>query len=371
MIDPDHGSRRARLFEAIDVEAIDVDAVLLTDAVDIRWLTGFTGSNGWVFVSRTRTTLFTDGRYVDQAEAQCGASDTIVELTRDRSEMIAAVANLASSAVGFQDDKMTVAEHRDLATRLTDLRPVGLHLRNLRRRKDRSECATIGRAAHIADLALAACSHLLVPGSTERSIRDALEASMRDHGADGPSYETIVATGPTNSARPHHRPTPTEILDGHSVVIDVGALIDGYHSDMTRTFLIGDAPAELVDWWGLVHEAQAAGCTVVGPGVPVREVDEACRRVFRRAGVEDRFVHGTGHGVGLLIHEEPFIGRNSTAVLEAGDVVTVEPGLYRDGLGGVRIEDLLVVTDEGFQRLSGSPKQPTPDVRTREKAPER
>lgn len=355
MTDPDYGRRLARL-----MSSIRTTGVLLTDPDDIRWLTGFTGSNGWVLASSEGTTLVTDGRYVDQAAAQCSAAGTRIELAAGRAEMIRIVAGRKTTTLGFQDDRVTVALHRELVAGIGELEPIGGSLVDLRRHKDSTEIATLTRAASIADSALAACAATIAIGRTEREIRDDLELHMRRSGADGPSYETIVATGVVNSARPHHRPTDEVVRDGDSLVIDVGALVQGYHSDMTRTFLMGEVDPELDGWWDLVQQAQEAGCRTVGPGVPAREVDEACRRVFRTAGVEDRFVHGTGHGVGLLIHEEPFLGRSSEATLMAGDVVTVEPGLYREGLGGVRIEDLLVVTDDGFVRLTGSDKTRSP-----------
>ncbi|MFM8530209.1 MAG: M24 family metallopeptidase [Ilumatobacteraceae bacterium] len=355
MTNPDFGRRLERLMSSVGTVE-----VLITDPEDIRWLTGFTGSNGWVLATTGGTLLVTDGRYVDQAAAQCSAAGTRVELARGRDEMIRIVADHSVGPIGFQDDRVTVALHRDIAATISGLEPVGARLLDLRRCKDRSEIDTLTRAARIADRALNACSASITPGRTEREIRDDLEAAMRRFGADGPSYETIVATGTVNSARPHHRPTDEIVREGDSLVIDVGALVQGYHSDMTRTFLLGPVDPELDAWWDLVRHAQEEGCRAVGPGVPAREVDEACRRVFRTAGVEDRFVHGTGHGVGLLIHEEPFLGRTSEAILASGDVVTVEPGLYRDGLGGVRIEDLLVVTDDGFVRLTGSDKTRSP-----------
>jgi len=350
---PDHRRRLERL-----LAMVPVPQVLVTDPEDIRWLTGFTGSNGWVLASSEGTLLVTDGRYVDQATAQCAEAGTRIEFAGGRSEMIGILTNSVTDELGFQDDRMTVSVHREISNRIDRLVPIGQDVRELRREKDPTEIETIARAARIADSALSECADHIVPGRSEREIRDALESAMRRHGADGPSYETIVATGATNSARPHHRPNDTILREGDSVVIDVGALVDGYHSDMTRTFLLGEVESELAGWWDLVLEAQDAGCRTVGPGVAAREVDEACRRVFRAAGVEDRFVHGTGHGVGLLIHEEPYIGRNSPAILRPGDVVTVEPGLYRDGLGGIRIEDLLVVTENGFDRLTGSDKTP-------------
>ncbi len=192
---------------------------------------------------------------------------------------------------------------------------------------------------------------------TERDIALALDSGMRSRGATGPAYETIVASGP-NGALPHARPTDRVIEPGDLVVIDVGALVDGYRSDMTRTFVIGEPTPTQERQLAVVLESQAAGAAVVAAGVPAQDVDAACRAVIDQAGWADRFTHGTGHGVGLDIHEQPRINRVSTDVLAAGQFVTVEPGVYLAGQGGVRWEDLLLVTEDGAESFSGAPKDP-------------
>ena len=197
---------------------------------------------------------------------------------------------------------------------------------------------------------------LLHDRPTEADVRDELEQRMRRLGADGPSYATIVASGPTFAARPHHETGRRTIVDGDLVIIDVGALVDGYHSDMTRTFVVGEPTAQQAEIYDLVRQAQAAGLNASRPGVAAADVDEACRAVFRDAGFADWFIHNTGHGVGLDIHEDPFSSPVSEATLLEGDVVTVEPGLYRDGFGGVRIEDLVSVTATGCVLLTHVPK---------------
>ena len=193
-------------------------------------------------------------------------------------------------------------------------------------------------------------------GLTEAEVRNSLEVRMRELGASGPSYETIVASGPVNAALPHHRPTERRIERGDTVIIDVGALVDGYHSDMTRTFVAGEPTDDQEQAYEVIRQAQAAGVAAVKAGLSARELDSTCREVITAAGYGDWFTHGTGHGVGLLIHEDPFAGRASDAILQAGDVVTVEPGLYREGFGGIRIEDLVVVTSDGCRVLTSSPK---------------
>lgn len=339
-------------------------AILVTRAEDIRWLTGFTGSNGWLLVDPSGLRLITDGRYTDQAGAQAAAAGVVLEVctvTAGQGLVAVVAANLGGrSALWYQSSDLTVGAFDDIRRACSvELRALDRRWDALRRRKDAGELHFMARACDIADEALAQSRHLLASGVTERDVRDELEYRMRRLGADGPSYETIVASGPDNAARPHHRPTSTPIVEGHTVVIDVGALVEGYHSDMTRSYVVGEMSPEQSEIYEAVERAQQAGVEAVAPGVPVREVDAACRKVLQEAGLVDLFTHGTGHGVGLAIHEEPFLNSVSSAILELGEVVTVEPGAYRGGFGGFRVEDLVVVTETGCRRLTNSPKDPT------------
>lgn len=338
--------------------------VLVTAAEDLRWACGFTGSNGWLLVGLERVHFLTDSRYTEQAliEAdEMGLALDVVVLGAGENfgtlvERTLAVSSSPASLL-YQPRSLTVAQFHDLQKSVgVPLVAVGPEFDLLRRHKDPREIEAISTAAAIADRALSHVMPLLWTRSSERDIRDELEYSMRRFGADGPSYDTIVATGPVNSAQPHHRPTSTLIEEGHSVVIDVGALVDGYHSDMTRTFLIGEVDSELLRMYDVVREAQAAAIAAVRAGVPCQDIDSVCRTIIEEHGLAESIIHGTGHGVGLAIHEDPYIGRLSRAILEVGDVVTVEPGLYRMGVGGVRIEDLLVVTQDAHHNLSSLPK---------------
>jgi Xaa-Pro aminopeptidase len=197
---------------------------------------------------------------------------------------------------------------------------------------------------------------MLSQGFTETDVRNELDQRMRRLGADGLSYEPIVGSGPELAARPHHETGRRTIVEGDTVIIDVGALVDGYHSDMTRTFVVGE-PTELqTELYDLVRTAQQAGLDAVAPGLPARELDAACRSVFEQAGYGDWYIHGTGHGVGLDIHEQPFAAKVTDDELVVGDVVTVEPGLYRGGFGGIRIEDLVTVTAAGCRIFTHLPK---------------
>jgi Xaa-Pro aminopeptidase len=214
----------------------------------------------------------------------------------------------------------------------------------------------MARAAQIADSALTDVVAMLGDEPTEADVRDELEHRMRRLGADGPSYDTIVASGPDNAARPHHETGRRTIVDGDTVIIDVGALVDGYHSDMTRSFVVGGPTAQQQEIYDLVLEAQLAGLAAIRPGVAAKDVDAVCRDLFTEHGYGDWYLHGTGHGVGLDIHEDPFASQVSTSELLVGDVVTCEPGLYRGGFGGFRIEDLVAVTADGGRRLTNLSK---------------
>ena len=337
---------------------------LITDLADIRWLTGFSGSHAWLIAHHQKLFLLTDGRYTEQARAEIDAHEASVEVIecRTQSAMHTVVETLTKGAaeVQFQESQLTYQHFRALQSELTStLVPCDSAIKFLRRQKDEGEIRLIESACFIADQALQQCVHLLSDGVTENDVRDELEYIMRRLGADGPSYETIVAAGPTNSARPHHRPTVTPIENGHTVIIDVGALVSGYHSDMTRSFVVGPMSSEQAEWYEAVRASQQAGVGACRPGVQVSEIDTACRKVLLKSGLEQYFTHGTGHGVGLMIHEEPFINSSASAILQPGDVVTVEPGLYRGGFGGFRVEDLVVITEHGCRILNTSPKDPT------------
>jgi Xaa-Pro aminopeptidase len=336
-------------------------AMIVSTPSNIRWATGFTGWAGTLVVGPAAAWLVTDGRYTDQAARQLSVAGvgadvevvTAASVAAQQTSIIELLSGLGS--VGAEAGHMS---HRQWTTFTDGLDLVAVDgvVESLRRRKDPDEIAWIAHACAIADRALAEATHTLVPGVSEREVRDELEARMRRLGADGPSYETIVASGPDNGAMPHHRPSHRRLVEGDLVVIDVGALVAGHHSDMTRSFVIGEPSDEQRRWYDVVAAAQAAGRAAVAPGVPTVDVDAACRAVFAAEGLEHLFTHGTGHGVGLDIHEEPFLGRTSASVLAEGDVVTVEPGLYRVGFGGLRIEDLVAVTGSGHRVLTTFPK---------------
>ena len=360
----DVSGRCARAFTAAS-DRFGVDALLVTSLNDIRWLTGFSGSTGVMVVRDGSGTLITDGRYVHQASEQLSKTRANVDvvLAKDHVDTLASISDAARglSKCGYDPNELTVRQLQQYSASITsELVGVDGVIQHLRRIKSEPEQQRISVASEIADRALAHVEPLLTSALTtdvtERDVRDELEILMRRFGADGPSYETIVATG-ENSALPHHRPTSALLREGHSVVIDVGALVDGYHSDMTRTYLLGDCDAELVRMHQLVKEAQALGLRAVKAGVIASEIDGACRELFDRYGLGHEFSHGTGHGVGLQIHEMPWLRKNANEPLQVGEVVTVEPGLYRVGLGGVRIEDLVLVESTGCHVFTHSQKE--------------
>jgi Xaa-Pro aminopeptidase len=345
---------------AASVESAKVDALVVFDLNNIRWLTGFTGSAGTLIVRRNEMVFVTDGRYGEQARAQleaAGASARVVVGTSAAVLREGMEQSLSGAgAVAFDPTEITHAQFETLRGQTSaSLVAVGGVVQHLRRRKSAAEIARMRRASACTDAALAEVAPMMSSRPTERDVRDELEYRMRRHGADGPSYDTIVATG-ANGARPHHRPTSTVIEEGHLVVIDVGALVDGYHSDMTRTYLIGDVDPVLQRMHDVVRESQLAGLAAVRAGTTAGDVDKVCRDIIVDAGFGSEFIHSTGHGVGLQIHEQPWVRTAMPEPLQNGEVVTVEPGVYREGLGGVRIEDLVVVTDTGCDILTASPK---------------
>ena len=337
----------------------DVDAAVIVEPANVRWLTGFTGSNAVVVVlGADEALLVTDARYEEQAPAQIGAAggagEFEVVVARDPAK--AAAPRLGGSArVGIEDGVAWGEQIRWNEAVAAETVPLSEIVESLRAVKDGAELARIEAAASIADSALASVVPMLRPGATESHLQQALDGAIRSAGAAGPAYDTIVASGP-NAALPHATPTDRRLEPGDLVIIDVGAQVDGYRSDMTRTFVLGDPSDRAAALLEAVERSQAAGAAAVEPGVEAGEIDKACRAVIDDAGMGDAFVHGTGHGVGLDIHELPRVASGSAATLETGNVLTVEPGVYFPGFGGVRVEDLLVVTDSGCRPLTLHPK---------------
>ena len=341
---------------------VGCDGLLVTNLTNVRYLTGFTGSAALLMVTPDELVFVTDGRYGEQATMQLGRAGVeaavVVGRTSDEQRELIQRPAKALRTIGLEAEDVTWAQQQRFAEAWfpeADLVATGGLVEELRLVKDAGEVARLEAACGIADDALAAVRHRLAEGPTEAEFALELEWEMRRAGAEGPSFDTIVAAG-ANGARPHHRAGPTTIHEGDLVVIDFGALVDGYHSDMTRTVMVGEPSATQARMYEVVRESQAAGVAAVRAGVTGKDVDEACRAVIREAGWEDKFLHGTGHGVGLDIHEAPRVSASADATLADGHVVTVEPGVYLAEHGGVRIEDTVVVTPEGSRTLTRAPK---------------
>jgi Xaa-Pro dipeptidase len=359
-----HGRRRAALRSLLRER--DLDALLVVDLRNVRYLTGFTGSNAALLVAagdepgaETRTRFCTDGRYLTQSAQQLPDLERLVDRPCPPA-LLREAAGQDLGRTGFESHRVTVDEldsFTEVAAGVELVRAPGL-VEQLRMVKDDAEIEALRMACAAADRALADLIEHggLAAGRTEREVARDLESRMLDHGAAGPSFETIVAAG-AHSAVPHHRPTDAVLHAGDLVKLDFGALVDGYHSDMTRTFVLG-APA---DWqrelYDLVATAQAAGRAALRVDAEVSDVDAAARDVVERAGRGEEFLHGLGHGVGLEIHEAPALAKTGEGRLAAGMAVTVEPGVYLSGRGGVRIEDTLVVRDGDPELLTLTTKQ--------------
>jgi Xaa-Pro aminopeptidase len=335
----------------------ELDALLVREPANLRWLTGFTGTNGLAVVEAGpggRRAFVTDFRYVERAAEEVGEEFERVEGRRDLLGNVAeALPERRPLRLGFDDAHVSVRDHGRLAQALdeVELVPAAGLVERLRAVKDARELDAIRAAAALADDALAATLEGGLAGRTERAFALALEDEMRRRGARRPSFPSIVAAGP-HGALPHAEPRDVEIPRDALVVVDWGAQLDGYCSDGTRTFATGELGDEAREAYEVVRRAQLAGLEAVRAGVTGREADAAAREVVEEAGHGVRFGHGLGHGVGLEVHEEPRLSKTGEAALEAGNVVTVEPGVYLPGRFGVRIEDLVVVTDDDPEVLS-------------------
>jgi len=336
----------------------ELDALIVTQLVNVRWLTGFTGTNAVAVVAADgRRTFLTDFRYVERAEAEVAGFDR----RRGGRDLLADAAEGLGRRVGFEDHHLPVRTWERLREAVADgveLVGAGRMLEDLRAVKEEEELVPIRAAAALADDVLREV--VVEPGlvgRTERDVARAIERAMRERDAE-PSFPPIVAAG-ANGAQPHAEPQDVEIPAGTLVVVDWGAQVGGYCSDCTRTFAtgpIGDGAREVYE---LVERAQAAALEAVAPGADCREVDAAARGIIDAAGHGEHFGHGLGHGVGLEVHEEPRLTSVAEGALAPGHVVTVEPGVYLPGEVGVRIEDLVVVTEDGREALSGLPKSLT------------
>lgn len=345
--------RLARLRRLLNRERIG--GLLVCDPANLRYLSGFTGSNGVMVVTRRRAMFYTDFRYEEQVRTQVkGCRVQILE--RDLYSSIPAGAVKGTSRLGIEADNLTLHRYRLLRRHLkgTRLVPVCNLVSELRRTKEPAELRQIARAQQLTDRVFRQVLGMVEPGITERDIALEIEWQFRQKGEL--AFPLIIASGP-NSAKPHAGVSDRRLRKGDAITFDIGCRINGYCSDMTRTVFLGMPPDEMREAYAAVLEAQRRALAAVAPGVPCRKVDAAARDYLIELGYGHYFRHSTGHGVGIDVHEQPAVARFSRDRLRPGDVVTIEPGVYIPGLGGIRIEDMVAVTPRGCQNLTKSPKQ--------------
>jgi Xaa-Pro aminopeptidase len=335
----------------------DLSALLVTKPVNVRYLTGFTGSYGALLLLHDRTLFFTDGRYRQQAATEVPGAEVVLA----PGDLIGAVGGVLRSGgndLGFEPAGLTWSEGQRLRSGLPGqaVLPAPPLVEELREVKDERELAAMREAARLGGEALEGLLPALREGVTERRVAIELELAMRRLGADGLAFDTIVAFG-EQAAEPHHHPGDRPLRPGDWVTLDFGGRVDGYCADMTRTVVLGRASQRQRDLYELVRGAQEAGLDCLQAGVPAGEIDRACRQPIAEAGLGDSFPHPTGHGIGLEIHEAPRLRAGSRARVAAGSPVTVEPGVYLPGFGGVRIEDLAVARPGGRELLTTTPKE--------------
>ncbi len=346
--------RRARVVSLLEEERIG--SFLITALPNIRYLSGFTGSNAALLITPDRALLFTDPRYQTQApqESDCAVKIAKGPLTKELSKWMP---RLLVKSLGFEGNRIGFDVHEQLiAAKAVRLKPVYGAIERLRMVKSPAEIAAIQAAVQLNSEALAQALRHLKHNATELDLAAEIEYRMRRLGADGPAFETIVAAG-ERTALPHARPTERRIRNDQLLLVDMGAALAGYASDMTRTYAVSKLSTKLRRMYRAVLESQLAAIDAVKPGFSCARVDQAARDVLRGYGMDKLFIHSTGHGLGLEIHESPRLGRRERTKLEPGMAITIEPGVYEEGVGGVRIEDTVVVTANGCEILTPTPKE--------------
>ena len=356
-------SRLTTLTRKLRVESHD--ALLVTSRTNIRYLSGFSGTNGFLLVWVDGSAIVvTDPRYAER----------VVDELRDETDLDVQIVApplwdhlpglvTEASSIALEAEHLNWAKAREIADQLGADRCHATHgyVEAQREQKDDEELAHIRKACKVADSAFTAVVENMRPGRTERDVAWAFAEAVHRCGGDGVAYEPIVASGP-NASRPHHATGSRVLQAGDLVIVDAGAMVTGYRSDMTRSFVLGEPTAQQRELLDAVAVAQVDGLAAVRAGSPASDVDAACRSSLESAGLAEWFTHGTGHGVGLDIHEAPWVLATATGTLAPGQVITVEPGVYLPGVGGVRWEDMVLVTATGSEALTHTPKQPVIDL---------
>jgi Xaa-Pro aminopeptidase len=344
-----------------ELPAVEADAFLISQAENRRYFSGFTGSSGWLLITQSHAFIATDFRYYEQVGLECPGYELVKVTTRFTDVLPELVARAGVKRLAFEADHATFGDVQDWAKVASEVawmptKGVGMKLRSV---KDAAELATMRTAIALADDALAAGLAQARPGMTELELSWIIESYMRTHGAQIVAFDLIIACGP-NGARPHAKAGDAPLVAGEPIVIDMGARVNGYNSDLTRTVCLGQPndPTRFWEVYNTVLRAQVAAEAAIRPGMNGQDVDAVARNWITEAGYGDYFGHGLGHGVGLAVHEEPGLSRIRPSTLAAGHLVTVEPGIYLPGWGGVRIEDVALVTEDGVEVLTRAPKAP-------------
>jgi len=341
-----------------EMEKQNLEAFLITNSTNRRYMTGFTGTSGYVLVTADKAALFTDFRYMEQAASQAKEYEVVLHAPKPMETVKEWLKRSGVQRLGFEENDVTYGDYLDYSKELDGIRlePAGKLVERLRALKDDEELRIMQEAANLADAAFRAVLDKLKPGVREADIAFELEAFMRRNGASGPSFDTIVASG-ERSALPHGVAGDRILQPGDFVTLDFGAYFRGYCSDLTRTVVLGKASAKQKEIYEIVLEAQMHALSRLQPGMTGKEGDALARDIIAKYGYAAQFGHGTGHGLGMEIHESPRLSLQSETVLEPGMVVTVEPGIYIPGFGGVRIEDDVVITGDGVHILTHSTKR--------------
>ena len=351
---PYYLSRLAKMRESFKKKG--VDAFLVTDIHNVRYLTGFSGSSGFLFITKRKNILITDFRYKEQARREVQGWDIIIE----KRDLIKTIQRLSQKSgirkLGFESS-VSYNFFRKLSKGDVTLKAFKALIERLRVIKDALEIDLLREAVGRSETAFLDIKPYIKKGISERAIALRLEERLKKRGCRHMSFEVIVASGP-NSAMPHARPTEKKLNKGDLVIVDWGGEADGYLSDMTRTLLLkGDDLNKKKEIYQLVLEANKRAISFISPGVKSKEIDHSARKVIKKAGYGEFFGHGTGHGVGLQVHESPHISMNKKETIKENMVFTIEPGIYVPGLGGVRIEDMVVVKADGSEVLTNLPKK--------------
>jgi len=339
-------------------DELAIDALLISKPENLRYFSGFTGSAGILLITPLEAYLLTDFRYIEQASEQAKGFKVLDHKHPMLGFLHTLMSSLKIQRVGFEDEFMVFSQYNTFREKLEDVEftPVKDTLTKLRRVKDQSEIKSLTKAVEISDLAFTHILNFIKPGISEKAVSLELEYFMKKNGAEKLAFEIIVASG-QRSSLPHGVASEKTITSGDFVTMDFGAVYQGYHSDMTRTVVVGPISEKQTEIYNIVLRAQLAASSAIKAGKTAQEVDAVARDIITNAGYGDNFGHGLGHGVGLEIHEKPGLSPNDESVLEVGMAVTVEPGIYIPNWGGVRIEDTVIVTKDGCKVLTNSTKE--------------